>query len=64
MAATATANLDRLGGARPSFRRRATNVLASVGMVLAFLIASIPLIFINTLARAVVARAELRMRGA
>src|SRR5215471_4861992 len=46
MAATATANLDRLHGARPSLRRRATNVLASVGMVLAFLIASIPLAFI------------------
>jgi phosphate transport system permease protein len=35
-----------LGQSRPSFRRRATNFAASVGMVLAFIIASIPLAFI------------------
>jgi len=40
------ADVHDLGAARPSFRRRATNVVASAGMVLAFLVATIPLAFI------------------
>ncbi len=42
----ATVDLDRLRGARPSLRRRATNLVASAGMVVAFVVASIPLAFI------------------